>query len=228
MAREDWEEQLLEIEHDLIEGSYRPGPWQKLRLALAEAPVQERREVSDLVTRVSNLLHARKFYLKLPFIVGYLLEVALLVASSVLLLSDGVLSRLAGVVLLALCLQPLIKVTMGLVLGVRYAYVYLWYVEPRFKMAFGTYLQLTWQAQCALHLAGSLGTPLALFVGALVLGDQFWLHALCFAGFAGALLLQVGAFVLVLLGVRKVGPFLLTTLTTPATLAEVYMSAKSR
>jgi hypothetical protein len=76
-------------------------------------------------------------------------------------------------------------------------------------------------------LAGSVGTPIALLVGIFLLDDNFWLQSLCFAGFFGALILQVGAFILVMAGVRTVGTLPLTTLTTPAMLAEVYRSSKS-
>ncbi|MBT3709679.1 MAG: hypothetical protein HOG19_09585 [Gammaproteobacteria bacterium] len=222
-----WMTELLKIRSDLDQKVYKPGPWHKLTKQLAMAPAAQRREVSDLVSEVSDLLHSRKHFPKAPFLAGYFAEWVLFTFSVALMQADQILVRLAAVGLLALCLQPLIKVTTGLLLGVRYAYVYLWYVEPRFKMTFGTYLAQGRTRQCALHLAGSVGTPIALLVGIFLLDDNFWLQSLCFAGFFGALILQVGAFILVMAGVRKVGTLPLTTLTTPAMLAEVYRSSKS-
>ena len=221
-----WITELQKIRADLDQKDYKPGPWHKLTKQLATAPTAQRREVSGLVNEVSNLLHSRKHFPKAPFLAGYLAEWALLAVSIVLTQADQVWVRLTAVGLLALCLQPLIKVTTGLLLGVRYAYVYLWYAEPRFKMAFGTYLAQGRTRQCALHLAGSVGTPIALLVGIFLLADNFWLQSLCLAGFIGALGLQVGAFILVMAGVRKVGSLPLTTLTTPAMLADVYKSSK--
>lgn len=222
-----WVKALLEIRTDLHQNNYKPGPWHKLTKLLAKAPAGERAEVSELVSEVSNLLHSRKYKFRAPFLVGYAAEWIILVLSITLMQADHLLLRLASVGLLALCLQPMLKVTAGLLLGVRYAYVYLWYIEPRFKMAYGTYMQLGPARQCALHFAGSLGTPAALMVGIFLLNDSFWLQALCLAGFCGALGLQIGAFVLVMIGVRKVGSFQLTTLTTPAMLADVYKSTNS-
>ena len=122
--------------------------------------------------------------------------------------------------MLALCLQPLIKISMGIILGVRYSYVYLWYVEPRFKMSFGTYYKLERWQKLVLQLSGSIGTPIALLAGWRVLGDVPLLAFLCLVGALAALLMQVSAFVAVWFGVRKLGPFLLTNLTTPALLAK--------
>ena len=116
-------------------------------------------------------------------------------------------------------MQPGLKLIAGAILGVRYSYVYLWYFEPRFKMAYGSYALLTPAQKVTLHAAGSIGTPIALFVGYLALTSAPVLAYLCLAGSVGALGMQVAAFVAVMNGIKKVGPFQLTTLTTPATLA---------
>ncbi len=70
------------------------------------------------------------------------------------------------------------------------------------------------------HLAGSVGTPVALLVGFFVLADQPVLAWLSLAGFAATTIMQVGAFIAAWVGVTRVGPFLLTSLTTPATAAK--------
>jgi len=128
--------------------------------------------------------------------------------------------RLVSIILLALCLQPLTKISTGILLGVRYSYVYLWYFEPRFKMRFGTYHHLARWKKLILQLSGSVGTPIALLVGWRVLGDAPLLAMLSLAGALMVALMQVGAFAAVWFGVRKLGPFLLTNLTTPALLAK--------
>jgi hypothetical protein len=87
-------------------------------------------------------------------------------------------------------------------------------------MSFGTYHHLARSKKLILQLAGSVGTPIALLVGWWVLAHAPVLSMLCLSGAVTAALMQVTAFVAVLLGVRKVGPFLLTNLTTPALLAK--------
>jgi hypothetical protein len=70
------------------------------------------------------------------------------------------------------------------------------------------------------HLSGAIGTPLALFTGYLVfLSGPLSLSYICLLLSAGALILQVGAFVAEWRGVRMVGPFRLSNLTSPATAA---------
>jgi hypothetical protein len=53
-----------------------------------------------------------------------------------------------------------------------------------------------------------------------VLADHPLLAVACLAGFILTASMQIAAFIAAWLGVRKVGPFLLTTLTTPALLAK--------
>jgi len=68
--------------------------------------------------------------------------------------------------------QPSIKITVGTVMGVRDSYVYLWYVEPRFKMQFGTCQERSHGKKLALPLAGSVGTTAALLAGGSVLEGE--------------------------------------------------------
>ena len=87
-------------------------------------------------------------------------------------------------------------------------------------MRFGTYHHLARWKKLILQLSGSVGTPIALLVGWRVLGDAPLLAMLSLAGALMVALMQVGAFAAVWFGVRKLGPFLLTNLTTPALLAK--------
>jgi hypothetical protein len=81
--------------------------------------------------------------------------------------------RRGSVVLLALAVntlaftaQPIIKTSVGMLLGVRYAYGYAQGIEPRFKMRYGTYLAAPRWKRFLLHLSGTVGTSLALWLTA--------------------------------------------------------------
>ena len=86
--------------------------------------------------------------------------------------AEATLARSVGVILLAMGHQPSIKITVGTVMGVRDSYVYLWYVEPRFKMQFGTCQERSHGKKLALPLAGSVGTTAALLAGGSVLEGE--------------------------------------------------------
>ena len=209
-----------QIERDLDAGIYQVGGWQKCLAQIKDLDEGASSMLSPDLTRISNKLHRRNRFPEVQAWMGFVFEYVLLATSILLMTAESTLLRLVSVILLALCLQPLIKISAGLLLGVRYAYVFLWYVEPRFKMQFGTYQRLEKWKKLALQLSGSIGTPIALLVGWRVLDDEPLLAALCLAGAIGALLMQVAAFAAVWFGVRKLGPFLLTNLTTPALLAK--------
>ena len=76
------------------------------------------------------------------------------------------------------------------------------------------------EKKLVLQFLGSIGTPIALLVGWQVLKDSQVLSLLCLLGAVATFLMQLGAFVAVWFGVRKLGPFLLSNLTTPASLAK--------
>ncbi|MEK9868615.1 MAG: hypothetical protein VW831_02735 [Gammaproteobacteria bacterium] len=178
------------------------------------------------VTATSNLLHGRHGFMKFPFLPAYAAEVLLAVTGLFCLASSFFTAKCIGFIALAASLQPLIKVSTGLVLGVRYSYAYLWYFEPRFKMAYGTYLLLTRHQRMCLHLAGSVGTPLAFACGYIAFSEYSLLALLCLVGTLGTAAMQVAAFVARLNGVTRVGPFSLSHLTTPAMLAEEMLQGR--
>ncbi|MFT4713802.1 MAG: hypothetical protein ACJAVI_002969 [Candidatus Azotimanducaceae bacterium] len=211
---------LDQVERDLDSMTYRVGDWQKCLKCLKGMEVGESSLLSQDLTRVSNKLHRRNQFLEAPAWVGFIFEYLLLASSLLAMTADSILLLIVSVVILALCLQPLIKTYTGLLLGVRYSYVFLWYFEPRFKMQFGSYHELVRWKKLLLQLSGSVGTPIALLVGWRILADAPLLSTLCLGFAAIAALMQVAAFVAVLCGVRKVGPFLLSNLTTPALLAK--------
>jgi hypothetical protein len=213
-------DQLLKIELALDQNTYTKGPWQALVRRVELMPRLERQLLRADLDRVSNKLHRRNGFPQLPAAAGFVFELALLTLVIVFLNHPDLWPRIIAVSALALSLQPSIKVVAGLLLGVRYSYVYLWYFEPRFKLRYGTYLSLPARRRVVFHLAGSVGTPLALLTGFFVLADQPILAWLSLAGSIAATAMQVGAFIAAWMGVQRVGPFLLTSLTTPATAAK--------
>lgn len=219
---------LLAIEQALDQGTYRKGPWQALTQQVEQMPLAERQRLAPDLDRVSNKLHGQQGHQQWPLLAGLLLEGALLMLGLQWLDHPDLLPRIVAVGAITLSLQPAMKLVMGLLLGVRYSYMYLWYVEPRFKLRYGTYLALPAERRVMFHLAGSLGTPIALFIGYQALASVAWLAALCLVGCGITALMQVAAFVASWRGVRKVGPFLLTSLTTPATLARELKALRDR
>ncbi|MDC0069482.1 hypothetical protein OAL10_11945 [Gammaproteobacteria bacterium] len=213
-------ELIKAIENELDAGTYRVGGWQALLDMLKDQNQAVSTALSQDLTRVSDKLHRRNGFPETAAWMGFVGEYLVFAMSVGALTFEATLARLGGVILLAMCLQPLIKITVGWGVGVRYSYVYLWYFEPRFKMQFGSYQQMSRGRKLSLQLAGSVGTPVALLVGWIVLEGDPLLSLLCLLGALGALALQVGAFFAVSAGVNKVGPFLLTNLTTPAMLAK--------
>ncbi|HYL58095.1 MAG TPA: hypothetical protein VEU51_04440 [Candidatus Acidoferrales bacterium] len=116
-------------------------------------------------------------------------------------------AAVAAVFIWVATFQPLLKILVGTMLGVRYEYAYLLGVEPRFKMQFGTYVAASRWKRIVLHISGMIGSPLAaalvamtargrLPVAAAVSWAVFWLVA------------AVNVFMMIaaLAGVRRVGP----------------------
>jgi hypothetical protein len=214
-------QQIEEIQQALDENRYQVGSWQRLVKDVEALGREERIEFSRSISELGNKLHQRHGYPRLPFVAGLLVEIMLMGFGLTLLImgSESLLLLYVGSLALILSMQPLLKILTGLVLGVRYAYVFLFYVEPRFKMQYGTYLSLTPLQRIIFHTSGVIGTPLALlFAIHMLQGSElamFWGWAL----FWGAVALQVVPFFAELAGLKKVGPFRLAVLTGAATIA---------
>jgi len=201
-------------------GNYRPGGWQAVIADADELPLDEKQDLAPEVTKVSRQLHQRHGFVCVGFRIGYAVELILLIAGSFAIAADSLVTNLIGIFCFALCLQPLIKISVGLMLGVRYDYAYLWYIEPRFKMQYGSYFLLTHGQRVLLNLLGSTGTPIAMFIGFIILTPHNeWLGHAALILFVLATLMQVAAFIAEWMGVRMLGPFRLSQLTTPATAA---------
>lgn len=214
-------QQIEEIEIALDEKRYRVGSWQKLVEEVEALSSDERAEISGLISELGNKLHQRHGFPSVPFVCGFLGELMLMVFGTFVLVigSESLLLTLAGSLALILSMQPFLKILIGLLLSVRYAYVFLFYVEPRFKMQYGTYLSLTAVQRIIYHTSGVIGTPLALLLAIQMLQGfdlpMIWGWVL----FWGAVALQVVPFSAELMGLKKVGPFRLTVFTGAATIA---------
>jgi len=163
------------------------------------------------VTRVSEKLHQRKHPTRFPFWIGLAFEAAG-TAAGVGLLGLGLGQERAGLVIisaiiLTITLQPPIKIAMGYLVGVRYSHFFFFGIEPRFKMRYGTYLSAERWRRVLLHLSGTVGSPLAFWWVALRAQEALpRASAICWALFLLLVAIQVVAFVLGIVGVRRLGP----------------------
>lgn len=208
---DDLSEALRRIENGLDTGTYGPGQWAAFLLAATRQPRVERVAISDHVSRVSDKLHLRRGRRTLAFRLGILVE-AIATGIGVLLLAIGVgrgsnVFALASAFILMATLQPLIKTSVGQALGIRYSYAYLWGVEPRFKMRYGTYLAAPRWRRVLFHLSGTLGSPFALWlVGSLATRKMTVTASICTALFWVLVGIQVIPFAAGLAGLRRLGP----------------------
>jgi len=154
--------QLEAIETSLLDGSYRPGPWGRFVDEAMRHPSAERRSAAERATRVSELLHRRRGRPEIRMAIGALIEVLAVGTGFVLVemgRQPGGVVLLSGAILLIVALQPLVKTSVGLLLGFRFSGLYLRGVEPRTKLRYGTYLSATRRSRIAFHLAGTVGSP---------------------------------------------------------------------
>jgi hypothetical protein len=156
-------------------------------------------------------------------IIGLLLLRAGLAATSTLLV-------LIAAAILTTTLQPLVKLAAAWLFGVRYSYAYLWGIEPRFKLRFGTYLSAERWQRVLLHLTGTVGSPAAfLWVGGLAAGQLPAAAAVCSICFWVLVVGQALLFVAVARGRSRLGPFGLASLTSAgAAAAELRAGAGAR
>src|SRR5271168_1278234 len=143
-ARERLRDRLVQIERQIDEKSYRPGPWDKLLKDARMLPREDREALKEEFTRVSAKLHRRDGKRTLSFTAGLVAETALTVVGGVLVIlatrdHSNLLAILAAGIWM-MTFQPLVKVGLGYLLGVGYEYVYFNGAEPRFKMRYGDYL----------------------------------------------------------------------------------------
>ncbi|HUY28988.1 MAG TPA: hypothetical protein VMV27_16380 [Candidatus Binataceae bacterium] len=161
---------LAQIEHNLNEGRYRPGPWERYIRELKRQPGAARAALARDVSRVSRKLHQRTPRKTISVRAAVAIELgATALGAIVLVLSRGESSAalgLAGALVWIMSLQPIVKISAAAVLGVGYEYAYLLRGEPRFKMRFGDYVAAPRWARVILHLCGTIGSPLGAWAAA--------------------------------------------------------------
>jgi UDP-N-acetylmuramyl pentapeptide phosphotransferase/UDP-N-acetylglucosamine-1-phosphate transferase len=114
---------------------------------------------------------------------------------------------LVAAVVLTTTLQPLVKVSAGTALGIRYSYAYIRGIEPRFKMRYGTYLAAPRWRRIVLHLSGTVGSLLALWlVRRLALPELPGTAVVCGAAFWIVAAMNAVPFLAGLAGVHRLGP----------------------
>lgn len=167
---------LLQIEHNLNEGRYRPGPWERYIRELKRRPAAARAALSADVSRVSRKLHLRTPRKTITVRAGLTIELIALVLGGVLIWASvrevSIVLALIGALLWTMTLQPLIKISAAAVLGVGYEYAYLLRGEPRFKMQFGAYVARPRWERVVLHLFGTIGSPLGVWAAASIIRAQ--------------------------------------------------------
>jgi hypothetical protein len=158
---------LQAIERQLDANAYRVGAWRELLAEIRKLPRDRRLGLAADVNRVSDRLHLRRSRRTLPF--GLAIGIALLAAAGgALLLRAGLEARsdaavIAAAIFWGFAFQPLLKVGVGRLFGVRYSHAYV-YGVPRFKMRHGAFLAAPRWTRIAVHLSGTLGSPLGIYL----------------------------------------------------------------
>jgi hypothetical protein len=202
---------ILAIERSVDGGTYRPGPWHALVRDIRNSMFFERAAVADDVSRVSRKLHLRRGRRWLSMNTGILLEmVATMVGAGLIIAGAATRSNLLaaiGAVVWMTTFQPLIKLMAGRLLGVEYDYFYLWAIEPRIKMRYGTYLTRPRFFRVIVHLAGTIGSPLAAYLAYLMLAQSLpGAATFCLVAFWIVVVINVVNFIAALLGAHRLGP----------------------
>jgi hypothetical protein len=225
-SMDDLHARLAAIETDLDAGCYRPGPWERFLRQLRNRPRDERSALASDVSRVSEKLHRRQARRTMGVRAAVALELAATAAGAVLLWvgirAGSNLAALTAAAIWMTTFQPLCKLGAGALLGVRYAHAYVWGVEPRFKMHYGTYIAASRSARIGLHLSGTVGSPLALWIVSELTGSRLPLAStLCAAAFWVVVGINVIPFLGALCGLRRLGRLSLALTSSGAAAAEL-------
>ncbi len=205
----DLEQLLAEIEDAIDSNTYSRGRWEVFLERAAAASRDELVPLENSITRVSEKLHQRTSPSTMPFERAIAFEILASLGGFAILTVAASTGSAVGFVAAAVCLvvtlQPLLKVATGLAFQLVFAYAYLWGVEPRFKLKYGTYLAAPRWKRVSYHVSGMLGSPFAWLIVAVVarpshptLSGVLWWLAVVHMAFV------VGQFLLALAGVRRV------------------------
>ena len=203
-------QRLAAIEQDLNTGCYQPGQWQALIREVSNASADMRCALSEELSRVSRRLHLRfgRRTIWLPIGIAAELVAAALGAAllRIAVAAGSNTAAVAAVLIWVMTFQPLLKIFVGTVLGIRYEYAYLFGAEPRFKMRFGTYLANSRWKRIALHISGMIGSPFAAALVAMIVGNRLRVAAaVSWAVFWLVLAVNALMMIAALAGIRRVG-----------------------
>lgn len=209
-AVDDFRAQLAAIERDLDQGRYKPGPWGRLIATIRNQPDGVRAALAGDVSRVSRKLNLRTGRGTLPVAGAMAIELAAAAAGGLILavaLARGSsLGAIAAMAIWVTAFQPLVKVAVGIALGIGYEYAYLLGIEPRFKMNFGNYLAAARWKRIVLHLSGTVGSPLGAMIVASAAEAKLPITAVvCWVAFWILVAINVIPFVAAVMGVGRLG-----------------------
>ncbi len=205
----DLEQLLAEIEDALDSNTYSRGRWEVFLERAAAASPDELVPLESSITRVSEKLHRRTSPASMPFERALAFEILASLGGFAILTVAASTGSAVGFVAAAVCLvvtlQPLLKVATGLAFRLAFGYAYLWGVEPRFKLKYGTYLAAPRWKRISFHVSGMLGSPFAWLLVSVVArplhptfsGVLLWLTV-------GHMAFIISQFLLALAGVRRV------------------------
>jgi len=178
----------MPIERDIDAGCYRPGPWDAVIRVNRSQPDDARIALAVDISRISRKLHLRLARRTAPLAPAITIELAATVLGGMLLAiavkKDFNAVAIATMLIWVSTLQPLVKVAVGAMLGVGYEYGYLYGIEPRFKMKFGSYVAAPRWKRIMLHASGMFGSPLGAILVAWIAGDSLQIaRAACWVVF---------------------------------------------
>ncbi len=212
------EQLLAEIEDALDSNTYSRGRWQIFLERAAAASPDKLVPLESSITRVSEKLHQRTSPSTIPFELALAFEILASLGGFAILTVAASTGSAVGFVAAAVCLvvtlQPILKVATGMAFQLAFAYAYLWGVEPRFKMKYGTYLVAPRWKRVSYHVSGMLGSPFAWFIVSATArpshptlsGVLFWLAVVHLAFVVSQFLLAIGGVDRVpLLGLLRLG-----------------------
>ena len=211
-ARERIRDRVAEVERQVDEKRYHPGPWDRILKDTRALAREDRVLLKGELTRVSSKLHRREGRATLSVTAGVVAEAALTMLGVVAIIlgihNQSNVSGIIAALIWMMTFQPLIKVGVGYLLGIEYEYAYFYGVEPRFKMRFGDYIAAPRWARIVLHLSGTIGSPLGAWLAMVCMPSDLRIAI----DVSLAILVLVVAVNLVqmitaLAGVKKLGPF---------------------
>jgi hypothetical protein len=205
-AREQLRDRIRAVEQVVDDNCYRPGPWDAIVRAARGLHREARIELAGDLSRVSRKLHQRHRWRTLNFVTALGIELAVVIIGGITY--DSNLLVIAAAAVWSVALQPLIKVTVGLLVGVSYDYAYLFHAEPRFKMTYGKYLAAPRWARIMLQFAGMMGSQLGVWLPTVWAGHNLLIAIyICRAFFWLFVVINAGSFLIALSGIYRIRGF---------------------